>query len=58
MNQERPQAHDPYARLPQTASFELSSPGFADGDPLPAKHAYGEDNISPALEWSGAPEGT
>lgn len=58
MNHEGPQAPDPYTRLPQTASFELSSPEFADGDPLPAKHAYGEENISPALQWSGAPEGT
>lgn len=58
MNLDRPQAPDPYSLLPQTASFELTSPEFADGEALPAKHSFGEDNISPALSWSGAPEGT
>lgn len=58
MNLDRPQAPDPYSLLPQTPSFELTSPEFSDGDALPAKHAFGEENISPALNWSGAPEGT
>lgn len=57
MNHER-QAPDPYTLLPQTDSFELTSPEFADGEALPRKHAYGEDNVSPALNWSGTPEGT
>lgn len=58
MNLDRPQAPDPYSLLPQTASFDLTSPEFTDGQPLPAIHAYGEGNLSPALSWSGAPQGT
>jgi Raf kinase inhibitor-like YbhB/YbcL family protein len=38
----------------------VSSPDFAEGGAIPAIHAgEGEgDSISPALEWSGLPEGT
>ncbi len=58
MNLDRPQAPDPYSLLPRTESFELTSPDFADGDALPDTHSYGGANRSPALSWSGAPEGT
>lgn len=40
--------------------FTLSSPSFGDGEAIPAKHCgplIGE-NVSPALAWSGLPEGT
>ncbi|MBI5161012.1 MAG: YbhB/YbcL family Raf kinase inhibitor-like protein [Micrococcales bacterium] len=55
--------NDPYARLPEVPVFELRSPDFAEGARLPLSArsgifgAGGEDR-SPALEWSGAPEGT
>lgn len=40
------------------SDMTLSSPAFENGGPIPLRHtAYG-DNISPALRWSGAPEGT
>lgn len=58
MSLQRPVAPDPYELMPTTGSFELTSPGFADEDDLPAKHSFGEDNLSPALSWTGAPEGT
>lgn len=43
--------------------FRLTSPDIAEGEKIDLKHqlnAYGcsGDNISPALEWSGAPVGT
>jgi Raf kinase inhibitor-like YbhB/YbcL family protein len=54
-------ANDPYWNLPEVPSFELESPDVADGDALPewarGGDAGGEDR-SPALRWSGAPEGT
>jgi Raf kinase inhibitor-like YbhB/YbcL family protein len=42
-------------------SFVLTSPDLADGQTIPMKHVFhalGGQNLSPALEWSGAPEGT
>jgi Raf kinase inhibitor-like YbhB/YbcL family protein len=54
-------ANDPLWRLPEVPTFILTSPDFSDGDALPTSargtDAGGEDR-SPALEWSGAPEGT
>ncbi len=38
--------------------MELTSSAFKNGGAIPEKYsAYGE-NVSPALSWSGAPEGT
>jgi Raf kinase inhibitor-like YbhB/YbcL family protein len=42
------------------ATIRLTSSAFADGAAMPARHA-GEgvgDNLSPALDWAGLPEGT
>ena len=39
------------------AGIELRSPSFGDHQPIPARHAKDHDNLSPALEWSGVPEG-
>ncbi|RDI02517.1 PBP family phospholipid-binding protein [Curtobacterium sp. AG1037] len=54
-------ANDPNWNLPEVPTFTLTSPDFSDGDALPdwarGADAGGEDR-SPALEWSGAPEGT
>ena len=60
---DRPQAQDPYEKLPKVDSFTVTSSDVSHGQPLPAKHAYtgaadGAENLSPALSWSGAPEGT
>lgn len=55
--------NDPYARLPEVRMFELRSPDFLEGERLPdwARSgifgAGGEDR-SPALSWSGVPDGT
>lgn len=37
--------------------FRISSPTFAEGQPIPAKHAYRAENLSPALNISGVPAG-
>lgn len=63
MSLERPEAQDPYQKLPQVASFDVRSDDFAEGQPLSATFAYegaadGAQNRSPQLSWSGFPEGT
>ncbi len=38
-------------------TIRVSSPAFANGARIPDRHAS-EQNVSPALSWSGAPRGT
>jgi Raf kinase inhibitor-like YbhB/YbcL family protein len=38
--------------------FELHSTAFAEGDMIPRNYTCDGPNVSPALEWSGAPSGT
>jgi Raf kinase inhibitor-like YbhB/YbcL family protein len=38
--------------------FTLSSPEFADSELLPDDAAFGDENESPPLRWSGVPDGT
>lgn len=38
--------------------FVLTSPSFAEGGNIPAKHSCQGEDLSPALEWQGAPTGT
>jgi hypothetical protein len=40
------------------AGFVLSSPSFADGGAIPARHSCDGADVSPALAWEGAPQGT
>ena len=35
--------------------IQITSAAFADGQPIPAQHAYDDKNLSPALQWSGVP---
>ena len=44
----------------QPPSVRLTSPAFVDGAPMPARQAAADvgGNLSPALNWSGLPEGT
>ncbi len=39
-------------------ALTLRSPAFGNDERIPDRHARGSDNLSPALEWSDAPEGT
>ena len=45
--------------LDSDADLILTSPSFADGEPLPRRFAGAlvGDNVSPELEWSGVPIG-
>lgn len=63
MSLDRPEAQDPYQKLPKVGSFTVTSEDFADGQALPATFAYegaadGAQNRSPQLTWGGAPDGT
>ncbi len=40
------------------SDMKLTSTAFRNGGAIPAKHTGEADNVSPALAWSGAPEGT
>jgi Raf kinase inhibitor-like YbhB/YbcL family protein len=38
--------------------MKITSPAFNEGQPIPPKFTCQGENISPALVWSGAPDGT
>jgi hypothetical protein len=40
------------------AGFVLSSPSFADGGAIPMRQSCDGADLSPALTWQGAPQGT
>lgn len=54
--------NDPFARLPEVATFTVTSTTLADGAPLPSAQMSaglpGGKDISPHLTWSGAPADT
>jgi Raf kinase inhibitor-like YbhB/YbcL family protein len=39
-------------------SFALTSSGFVDGAAIPDRYDHDHGDLSPALGWSGTPEGT
>lgn len=39
-------------------AFVLSSPAFTQGQVIPKKYTCDGENVSPPLQWSGAPAGT
>lgn len=61
MKLDRPQAPHPHDSLPALDSFKVWSRDFQDGDKLDLQHAHGSANganVSPNLQWSGAPDET
>ncbi len=43
--------------MPSEAPFELRSAAFTEGGLIPSKYTCDGADVSPALEWSGAPQG-
>ncbi|MCU4751383.1 YbhB/YbcL family Raf kinase inhibitor-like protein [Halobacteria archaeon AArc-curdl1] len=39
-------------------AIELTSPAFANGDPIPDKYGYTAENVNPPLEIDGVPDET
>lgn len=35
--------------------IQLTSDAFSEGQPIPSRHAYDQQDISPELRWSGVP---
>jgi Raf kinase inhibitor-like YbhB/YbcL family protein len=40
------------------SGLQLTSPAFADGEPIPLRHTRDGQDCSPPLAWSGVPSGT
>ena len=38
--------------------FALTSPAWASGEVIPSRHTCEGEDVSPALAWSGTPDGT
>jgi Raf kinase inhibitor-like YbhB/YbcL family protein len=45
------------AATESTMPFTLTSTAFKDGDAIPRKFSCDGQNVSPALEWAGVPDG-
>jgi Raf kinase inhibitor-like YbhB/YbcL family protein len=45
-------------RPPPAQVIMMTSPAWKDGDVIPSKHTQAGTEISPALAWTSAPEGT
>jgi len=43
---------------PTTIPFQMSSPDFANGQPIPKRFTCDSDNVSPAISWEGTPDNT
>lgn len=40
------------------ADLKVSSPAFGHHEPIPKRHSGDGEDVAPALEWSGVPDGT
>ncbi|MFC1847615.1 YbhB/YbcL family Raf kinase inhibitor-like protein [Chloroflexota bacterium] len=46
------------APAPQEGTMKITSPVFQEGEAIPVRYSCDGENISPELNWSGAPEET
>lgn len=44
--------------MPTDGDITLSSSAFGEGGSIPTRYSCDGDDVSPPLEWSGAPDGT
>jgi len=51
----QPAAPQPAIQKENKMEFKLTSTSFKEGQPIPRQHTCDGVNISPALEWGGAP---
>ncbi len=51
----QPAAPQPAIQKENKMEFKLTSTSFKEGQPIPRQHTCDGVNISPALEWMGAP---
>ena len=51
----QPAAPQPGSQKENQMGFKLTSTSFKEGQPIPRQHTCDGVNVSPALEWSGAP---
>jgi Raf kinase inhibitor-like YbhB/YbcL family protein len=51
----QPAAPQPATQKENQMGFKLTSTSFKEGQPIPRQHTCDGVNVSPALEWSGAP---
>ena len=54
----RPDAQDPYEKLPEVPSFTLTSTDITEGAAIDPRFAVPGENVSPQLSWSGFPAET
>lgn len=52
------QSSNPTAEGSEEMTITLTSSAFSDGGAIPKKHTCDGEDVSPALSWSGIPEGT
>jgi Raf kinase inhibitor-like YbhB/YbcL family protein len=52
----QPAAPQPAIQKENKMEFKLTSTSFKEGQPIPRQHTCDGVNVSPPLEWSGAPE--
>ena len=48
---------DVYAGSVKAVKMSLTSSAFREGDMIPQKYGFNDENLSPPLSWSGVPEG-
>lgn len=49
---------DIYGDIGKAVKMGLTSSAFREGEMIPQKYGFRDENISPPLAWSGVPEGT
>ena len=54
---EAPPTEEPTPEEEPAMDMTITSPAFAEGDPIPVKFSCDGENVSPELVWEGIPDG-